>query len=96
MPFELLPYQTKDPHLRATFRNEHVVVAIDNTLHLLEKDLINGRSESAKVLGFPFNIDCLTISSDGLLIICGLSDGSIVGICLAYLSSGPIFTTYVV
>lgn len=81
-----------DPNLRATFRNENVVVAIDNVLHLLEKDLISGNSQSTKIVSFPSTIDCLTISPDGNLIICGLSDGNIVGMRSASLQS-PVFNT---
>lgn len=80
-----------DPNLRATFRNENVVVAIDNVMHLLEKDLIGGKSQNTKVISFPIHIDCLTISPDGQLIICGLSDGNIVGMRTASLNSPPVF-----
>lgn len=89
-------FQIKEPNVRATFRNEHVVVAIDKILYLLDKDLINGKSQNTNVLAFPENIDCLTISSDGSLIICGLSDGSMVGLCLAHMKKGLVFNVYVI
>lgn len=79
--------------MRATFRNEHVVVAIDNIMHLLDKDLISGKNQNTKVSAFPSRIDCITISSDGQLIVCGLSDGNIVGMRTTSLDKGPAFNT---
>lgn len=68
-------------------------MAIDNTMHLLENELIDGKSQNTKVSAFPSHIDCLTISPDGQLVICGLSDGNIVGMRTADLDKGPIFNT---
>lgn len=85
----LLQATQLDPRLCATFSNKRIAIAIDSTLIIFENEAFS----DGKSLNFDAKIDCLTVSSDGSLIICGLSNGSICGV---HFKGMPVFNMYVI
>lgn len=61
------------PKVQAVVKNGKMVVKIDKTIVLLEKE----NEAVAGLLDFGAPIDCICISASGNIIICCLSDGAI-------------------
>lgn len=67
-----VPVNTK-PKIQAVVKNSKMVVKIDKTIVLLEKE----NEAVAGLLDFEEVIDCICISDSGNLIICCLADGCV-------------------
>ncbi|XP_055841706.1 uncharacterized protein LOC129908902 [Episyrphus balteatus] len=68
----------KRPQVGASVQNRKMFIAIDKTVVLLEDENI----AKCSFLSFNSQIDIVTISNSGNLIVCGLSDGEIHGVCI--------------
>lgn len=68
----------KTPQVGASVQNKKMFIAIDKTVVLLEDENI----AKCSFLSFNSQIDIVTISKSGNLIVCGLSDGEIHGVCI--------------
>lgn len=65
----------KTPHLQSVVQNEKMVIAIEKCLYLLK----NENAVNANFVELPANFDCFCVTSSGNIVICCLSDGSIIG-----------------
>lgn len=77
----------RHPNVNATFSNTRVAIAIDNSLILFEKETFS----NCKFLNFESDVDCLKVSSNGAIVTCALSNGTIHGI---HIKGIPLFTVY--
>lgn len=66
----------KDPAVISSIQNKSIVIAVDNSLILLEDE----STMDCKFLSFGAEINCFVFSEYGSYIICCLSDGNIHGI----------------
>ncbi|XP_017846001.1 uncharacterized protein LOC108602401 [Drosophila busckii] len=66
------------PSVQASVQSGKMVISIDKSLLLLEDELV----AKCSFLSFSENIDAIAISSSGNLIVCGLSDGEVHGVCI--------------
>lgn len=66
-----------DPKVKAVYQNQKIIIGIDQSLILIENER---NMTDHKFVSFESPIDCLTVSSDGSLVICASSDGNIYGI----------------
>lgn len=73
-----------EPKVQAVVKNQKMVVKIDKTIVLLEKE----NEAVAGLLDFGAAIDCICVSESGSLIICCLSDG---GIHVLHIKGYPLF-----
>lgn len=69
---------TAYPKVFASVQNQRMVLAIDETLLILENELV----DKCNVLSFDANIDCLIISTSANLIICCLTNGVVHGVAI--------------
>lgn len=66
----------KSPRVESVVYRGRVAIAIEDGLTLFEDESF----KVCKYLPFESNIDCLTISSSGDLVICALTNGAIYGV----------------
>lgn len=76
------------PTVRSVFDSKRVAIAIDECLVMFDDETFS----NCKCLNFEAKIDCLTVSSNGALVICGLTNGVIYGI---HIKGVPVFSVYV-
>lgn len=82
------PQVVQNPCVIGNFQNKRVVISIDKSLVLFDNETFS----NCKFLNFESVIDCLIVSSQGSIVICGLSDGSICGV---HIHGVVIFNLYV-
>lgn len=78
----------KAPKVRSIFDSKRVAIAIDECLAMFDDETFS----NCKCLNFDATIDCLTLSSNGAIVICGLTNGAIHGI---HIKGVPVFNVYV-
>lgn len=71
--------------MHANFSNKCIAIAVEKTLVLFQ----NEKFLEFKVLELDENINCLIVSRNSEFILCGLSDGRIIGV---YNTGVSVFT----
>lgn len=73
------------PTVHSMFDSKRMAIAIDECLVMFNDETFS----DCKCLNFEANIDCLTVSSDGTLVLCGLTNGAVYGI---HIKGVPVFS----